>query len=75
MILPQVHAEKAAHDHVMVCVVPEVPDGHILEQTIVHPTDVVRPGPHLLATAEHDPCPAIPRPRNLSREEVLPHII
>ena len=61
LVLPQDHSAEVPQDHVVVGVVPRVPDGHILEQMTVHPKDVVHPGPHLLATTEHSPCPAVHR--------------
>ena len=59
----------------MVYVVPGVPDGHILKHTSVRPKDVVRLRPHILATTEHAPRPAVPITWNLAGEEVLCHIL
>ena len=75
LVIIQGHATEATQDHVMVFVVTGVLEGQNLEQTMVHPNDVVYPGPHLLATTDNDPCPAIPRPRNITREEVLHHFL
>ena len=42
LMLPLVHVTKAPQYQVMVCVVSGVPEGYILEQTAVHPKDVVQ---------------------------------
>ena len=74
-MLPQGHAVEAPQDHVLVGVVSGVPDCQILEQTTVHPKDLVHPGPHLLAATEHAPSPSVLRTQNISRKEVLHHIL
>ena len=58
----------------MVSVVTGVLYSHILEHTTIFTKDLVRPGPQLLDATEHVPRPAIPRPQNLARKEVLRHI-
>ena len=63
LMFPLGHTAEAPQDQGMVCVVPGIPDDHILEQTAVHLKDVVRLGSHLLAMMEHDPRPAIPIPQ------------
>ena len=67
LVLPQGHAAEEPQDQVVVGVVPGVLDGHILEQTTVHPKDVVHPGPHLLDTTRHAPHLALPCPQELVR--------
>ena len=61
-MLYQDHAAEAPQDHVKVGIVLGVPDGHILEQTMVYPKDLVRPVPHILVMTEHAPYLAIPCP-------------
>ena len=74
LMLPLGYSMEASHDQVMVCVVTGILDRNILEQTSVHPKDVVRLGTHLLATIDNDPRPAVPVPRYLMGEELLCHI-
>ena len=62
LMLPRGHSMEAIQYHVVVGFVPGVTDGHIMEQTVFHPQDVIHPGPHVLAVAEYDPRPSIPRP-------------
>ena len=45
LVLPQGHATEAPQDQVVVSFVPGGPEGQFLEQTTVHPKDVVRPEP------------------------------
>ena len=59
-VLPLGNAAEAPKDQVIVCVVPGVLYGHILEQTAVCTKNLVRLGPHLLATTKHTPRPAVP---------------
>ena len=42
LMIPLDHDTKAPQDQVMVCVVPRVPEGCILEQTAVYPKDVIQ---------------------------------
>ena len=58
----------------MVCVVPGVPDHDILEQTSVHPQNVVSPGPHRLSLSLHVPRPLVPTSPSPSRHEMLRQI-
>ena len=53
---------KAPQYHVVICVVPKVPDEYITEQTVVYPEDVVHPGLHLLDMFLHAPGPAVLHP-------------
>ena len=74
-MLHQRHVVEESQYHAMVGVVPRVSDGHILEQTIIRPTDVVRPGPHLLAAMEHATHLAVLIPWKLSGKQVLHHVL
>ena len=60
LVLHQVHNVDATQDQVVIGVIPGIPDRHSLEQTTVRTKDVFRPGPHLLATNEYSPRPAVP---------------
>ena len=62
-MIPLGRAVEATHNQVMVCVVPGVLDGHILEKTAVRSNYVVRLGPHLMAMTEHASHTDIPSPR------------
>ena len=75
LVIPQGRSVEAPQYHLVVGVVSGVPDGHILEQMIVRPKDIVHPGPHLLASTEHDPCTSILRPWKLVREEVFRRVL
>ena len=75
LVLPQGHAAEATRDQVVVGVVPGVLDGHILEQTTLHPKDVVHPEPYLISTTDLSPRTSISHPRELVRVEVLHHIL
>ena len=75
LMLPLGYATEAPQDQVVVYIVPGVPDGDILEQTAVRPQNVVHPGPHLLATAKHAPCLAIPGPSAMARKEMLHRVL
>ena len=55
LMLHMCNTAEAPQEKVMVCVVPGVPDGHILGHTAVHTNDVVHPGPHFLDMTEHAP--------------------
>ena len=54
---------------------PWVPDRHIPEETKICPQDLTRPGTQLPPQPDHDPCPTIPTPGELSRKEVYQHIL
>ena len=49
LVIHQGNVTGSPQYHVMVGVVPGVPDGHIVEHTTVRTKYIVRPGPHLLA--------------------------
>ena len=65
LMLSMVCVVKAPQYQVVVCNVPGVPNGDILEQMEVHSTDVVCLGLHLLAKTDHAPLPTIPGPREM----------
>ena len=66
-MLTQGNVEESPQDHVMVGVVPGVPDKQIMEQTALLTKDVVRTGHHLLAATEHAPRPDFSYPQKLGR--------
>ena len=48
-------ALQTPHDHVVVGVVPRVPDGHVLKYLDIKPQNIVRLGPHLPPLSHHHP--------------------
>ena len=74
-MLPQIHDVEEPQYHVVVGVVPGIPDGHILEQTMVRPKEVVRTGPHLPSVTDHAPHSYVLRSGNHARKGVSIHII
>ena len=50
LIIPLGFAAEAPQYQIVVYIVHGVRDGDILEHMVVHTKDIVRPGPHLLAT-------------------------
>ena len=75
LVLPHIFAAEASQNQVVVRFVPGVPNRNILEETAVCPKDVVHPIPNLLDATEHAPHPAIPLPVEITREEMLRHVL
>ena len=66
---------EATQDQILVCVVPYVPDRHVMEKMTVCAQDVVGPVSHLLYPAEHTPCPYFPQPRLAPWEEMCTPVL
>ena len=66
---------QAPHNNEMVRVVPWVLYGHVLEDLMVGPHNVVRPGPHYPLLPPCYPLPPIPTPRPSSWEEISRQIL
>ena len=54
----------------MVRGVSRIPDGHVLEQSVICSKDIFRPGPDLLSVLIHAPCASILQPLHALWEEV-----
>ena len=61
-MLPLGHAVEASQDQAVVCAVPGVTGGNILEQMEVCPKDKFLTVPHLMVTIDHAPRLVIPSP-------------
>ena len=59
----------------MVQVMQWVTDGHVPEETMIFPQDLVCPGPHLPTHPDHDPSPPVTVPGAPSREKVGQHVL
>ena len=66
---------EGTHNHIVVCFVPCILDCHILEQMTVCSEDVVGPGAHLPAPAEHATHPSVPQPQLAPWEEMRTHVL
>ena len=73
-VLPWIGSTQALYDHEMVRFVPQVLDGHVLEDPAFGSQDVVCPGPYYPPLSHHLPYPPILAPRLPSQKEV-PHKI
>ena len=58
----------------MVRVVPQVTDGHVLEQSSICSMDIIRPGLDLLSTPPHASHALILQPRITLWDEVQDHV-
>ena len=70
LVIPPGSAVEAPHDHIVVGVLPGVPDGNVPEHTVVCPDNIIRPGTHILSLVEHAPGPTIMCLWGKEREEV-----
>ena len=59
----------------MVCIVPFIPDRHVLYHTIVYAQNVVSLGMHLPTPSFHDPRPSVPQPRLAWWEEMRTYVL
>ena len=66
---------EATQNQILECVVPCIPDRHVLEQTTICAHDLVGTGAHLTAPADHVPCTPSPQPRLALWEEMRTHVL
>ena len=64
-MLPKGSSTKAPQDHVVIRVVPGVPDKDILEQTMVFSEDIASMVLHLLTLKNNAQCLSVPRTWNV----------
>ena len=73
-MLPQGGAVEEPKDQLMIQFMIVVPGGHIPEETVVRPQDVVHPGPHLPPQPDHTPHTNLLCPGPSERKKVLQNV-
>ena len=66
---------EATHKQAVVCVVPRIPDRHILEQTMAYAKDVLGLGVHIPSPVEHAPRPVVPETWLVPLEEFTTYVL
>ena len=75
LILPMGGTVEATQDHIIIHVVPGVPDGYVTEQKAVCTKNAIRTGPHFPTLLYHATSPTVPRKLYASQEELTGHVL